>query len=359
MYQQSLNFLRAMSSHGATVTGPTRLEFMLNTSRSGYLCRRLKLNYIGGATASDRPEERQPKLLSKHQGYLLGIYHYPESLCQKDGERPLLIIAPGLGGDEHSPYARWAAQEALRLGFDTLLVSPRGSGGSSPGFYHGGWYQDLISATQHPHLTRYTRRYLVGFSMGGHKACRVACAPEGQGIFKSIFACCPPLDLKSTSRHIDQDSWRIYRRYLVEGIKVIPRRLLIETNAEASPLPTHVQEGLIRSLSVNTLEMFDHNAISALLGYESAEEYYAYESAVRYLSQVHTHLRCALNRFDPFIPALQQDTLAKAHCIDQPLFSIQTYPRGGHIYGGDHRERDNALGALYHWMHECLGISQA
>ena len=338
-------------AHFDTLIGPFWCGTKHQKNISGYRLEKLQITYRGAPTPSDNPQERQANVLREHRGHFLGVYQYQSHRGQAETrDRPLLILAPGLGGDESSPYARWVAQEALYLGFDTLLVSPRGSGGSSPGFYHGGWYQDLILASQHPRLAHYTQRYLAGFSMGGHVACRIASAQESRGIFESIFACCPPLDLRSTGQHIDQQSWRVYRRYLVEGIKVVSRRLLANPDQDAFPLTPHILEGLKLSLDVDTLRMFDHYVISRMLGYESAEEYYEYESAVRYLDQIHTMTLCTFNQFDPFIPADIQRSLIPEALEGHPLFSVQTYLSGGHIYGGKMLKKDSALAALFQWL---------
>jgi len=189
--------------------------------------------------------------------------------------------------------------------------------------------------------------------MGGHIACRLASAPNSVNLFQSIFACCPPLDLFSTALHIDQSSWRIYRTYLVEGIKILPRRILAHANRGQFALTPYQREGLELSLEADTLRGFDNYAISRLLGYECAEDYYMHESAAQYIDQIHTPTVCAFNEFDPLIPVDEQRLAIQSHLHPHPLLSVKNYRRGGHIYGGGFFNHKSALGALIRWIQDC------
>ena len=242
---------------------------------------------------------------------------------------------------------RWIAQIAYEHGFSTLTLDPRGCGMSSPGYFHGGWRGDLFNVCQQPEIAAYPTRYLVGFSMGGHVACRLACDPSAQGLFREVFSCCAPLSLGSIGDHIDQRAWRIYRRYLVEGLKPIAERLLSASEDGVIALTERHLDGLQRALEVKTIRGFDQSVTSALLGYKDADAYYETESVIRYLSQLHTPTIYAVNAHDPFITCAEQLALLPLDVL--PHLSVSVSPRGGHIYGGHERE-DSALGVLTQWL---------
>lgn len=81
---------------------------------------------------------------------------------------PILIILPGLGGDESADYLELSALYTYREGWASLRLSHRGTGPSDPSLYHGGLYQDVLSWLDHPELLSHQERYGLGFSMGGH-----------------------------------------------------------------------------------------------------------------------------------------------------------------------------------------------
>lgn len=284
-----------------------------------------------------------------HQGRI--VAHYYHSPREDDVIAPLLVLIPGLGGSAFSPYMGWVAHRAGQLGYATLALSHRGSGDSSPGYYHAGWYQDALHCVEHPSLVHHTRRLLAGFSLGGHIAGRLACAADARGVYQSIFACGAPLDLKATQLHLDHHALPIYKRYLLANIKRVAHGLLLASARNELILSEEQREGLALSLNAKTIAEFDRYAIAKLLGYSSEEAYYEGESLTSYLSELHTSLTWAMNQYDPFITYSQLLQLP-SHILTNPLFCSSLYQRGGHIYGHASGESalPSAMNALFIWL---------
>jgi predicted alpha/beta-fold hydrolase len=103
------------------------------------------------------------------------------------------------------------------------------------------------------------------------------------------------------------------------------------------------------SLKAQTFADFDQHAISQLLGYPNADTYYQAESADQYLDHLHTPLYIALNQYDPFIPYQQQRDVVDPYLGENSLLYLQSYQRGGHIYGG-RSDDQSAFGACLRWI---------
>src|SRR5699024_5863954 len=105
-------------------------------------------------------------------------------------------------------------------GLSCLRVSLRGCDRSGEDFYHAGLTADLHAALASPELRPYRRLYLLGYSLGGHMALRLA-TEEADPRLAAAAALCAPLDLARSQQEIDAPRRAIYRRYLLENLKRI------------------------------------------------------------------------------------------------------------------------------------------
>ena len=351
---QSLsNRIDQLRAHWSTLTGPSTLLRQLSKRPAPHS---ISIPYQGAAWASAHTQanlgQAERVLLEAHQGEIEGKLYLPQEGSHPDNSELLLILIPGLGGDASSPYMSWVGDIAAQLGVSTLCLSHRGSGKSTPGFYHAGWYRDVLEAIQHPRLIRYSRRLLAGFSLGGHIAGRLACSETGQNQFMGIFACCSPIDLAETQRHLDHRAWSVYRRYLLSGIKKTARALLESVKHKQLAVSPFQQRELTQALSAKTIGQFDHCATRALLGYPDQESYYQGESLIHYLPALHTPLTWASNRYDPFINASQAHRLTQLN-LDSDLLHCMTYSHGGHVYSASYprtQTSPTALDGLIAWI---------
>jgi predicted alpha/beta-fold hydrolase len=120
---------------------------------------------------------------------LSGRLYAPEG-----AERALLLIH-GLGGNAESGYLRSAVLDAYAAGVTCLCLNLRGADGLGEDLYHAALTSDLHAALGSDSLAGYRSLHVLGFSLGGHLALRLATEPHAARL-RSVAAVCAPLDLQ-------------------------------------------------------------------------------------------------------------------------------------------------------------------
>ena len=87
----------------------------------------------------------------------------------------------------------------------------------SADFYNAAFIDDVRTALSDPEMARYGRRYLIGFSLGGHVSLWAALKLEQ--CIAGVVAICPPLDLKQCQTVLDSPTINAYRSHCLKGLK--------------------------------------------------------------------------------------------------------------------------------------------
>ena len=139
---------------------------------------------------------------------------------------PAVVLVPGLTGCEASRHVLQAAHAWVADGAPVVRLNLRGSppGRSlAKGHYHMGRAGDLADAcVAVGDLDPGIRRQgvvVVGFSLGGALALRLAQAPSRPEIVKAVVAVSAPLDLPATAARIARPRNRFYERWLLRRLK--------------------------------------------------------------------------------------------------------------------------------------------
>ena len=139
---------------------------------------------------------------------------------------PAVILVPGLTGCEASRHVLQAAGAWAAEGAPVVRLNLRGSppGRSlARGHYHMDRVQDLADACLAvADLDPGIRRHgvvVVGFSLGGALALRLAQAPSRPEIVKAVVTVSAPLDLPATAERIARPRNRLYERWLLQRLK--------------------------------------------------------------------------------------------------------------------------------------------
>jgi predicted alpha/beta-fold hydrolase len=232
--------------------------------------------------------------------------------------RELLVMVHGMAGSIDSHYMVRAAGVAQRAGLASLRLNLRGSDGSGDDFYHAALTADLHAALASEALARFERIYLLGFSLGGHVALRLA-GEQADPRLRSVAAVCTPLDLAASSRQIDSPASWLYRRYLIGGMAKI-----YATVAARRPVPLPVAE----AARIHTMREWDEQVVAPHHGFAGAEDYYARASAGPRLAALRLPTLLVSSERDPMVPA---HTVRAALPPSTPGLDVRWIPAGGHV----------------------------
>lgn len=209
--------------------------------------------------------------------------------------RPTVVAVHGLAASSDAPYMRALSRAALEQGFDVLRLNVRNCGGTehlAPTLYHSGITSDLRAVVEQ---LAPTPLFLIGFSMGGNMALKLA-GEWGSGAPGHVCAVCGisvPIRLDVCSKRLGSSVNRVYEiRFL---------RMLRRTMARKREL----MPGLFGELPVNgarTIWEFDETVTAPAFGFRGAQHYYDTQSAARFLEEIRIPTLLIQAQDDPFIP---------------------------------------------------------
>ena len=233
-------------------------------------------------------------------------------------DAPVMLLVHGLEGSCDSTYMRWMARAALQAGFGVVRLNVRTCGGTehlAPTLYHSGLTTDLRSLVEQlgPRPV-----CLVGFSMGGNQALKLA-GEWGAGVpahLKTVCAISAPIDLAACARRLGEPRNWIYEQHFLRRLRSRLRRKARLQPGRFSTAP------LAR---VRTIIDFDHLVTAPSFGFRDAWDYYQNSSALRFLAQVRVPALLIQAKDDPFIPY---------QCYrlpDNPALRLLDPDHGGHV----------------------------
>lgn len=251
-----------------------------------------------------------------HGVRLLG--HYSRAA---EPSRGLVILLHGWEGGADSGYMLSAGAHSLAAGFDVLRLNFRDHGGTyalNEGLFHSCRIDEVVGAVcAAARRHRSGRIALIGFSLGGNFALRVAlrAAAAGTSLWR-VIAICPVLSPHSTMRALEEGLW-VYRRHFLGRW----RRSL---RAKAAAFPSRYDFGDLRRFPTltATTDFFVRN-YTEFADLDSYLDGYAVTGSVLAGLDVPTRLIAAAD--DPVIPSEDLQRLASSEALDVTLL-----PRGGH-----------------------------
>lgn len=249
---------------------------------------------------------------------VVGSVRLTGNLSEVAEARALVIVIHGLGGSSDSPYVVEAAARLARAGISCLRLNLRGADRSGEDIYHAGLTADLMAALVSPEVAAYEKVALLGFSLGGHVALRMA-VDDPPARLRAVATICPPVDLAAAATAIDAwDQW-IYRRYLLARLleiysQVARRHELARSVAEVRQAKTFVE--------------FDSLVIAPRHGFIDAWDYYRAVSVGPDLVNLRIPTLLLAAEGDPMVPVESlDDPLSRA----SDLLECHRVKRGGHL----------------------------
>jgi uncharacterized protein len=232
--------------------------------------------------------------------------------------RVALLCVHGLGGSAESPYLTRAALAAAARGWACLRLSLRGADGAGGGLYHAGLTDDLHAALASPALAPFSDLFVIGYSLGGHLALRLASEPHDRRL-RAVAAVCAPIDLARSQVAIDRPGCWVYRQYVLGRLKQCYAAL-----ARRCSLPTPL-EVVAR---VATVRQWDACTVVPCFGFASPEDYYAHASVNTRLDRLEVPALLVNTEHDPMVPAA---TVRPALPEAAPRLTVRWVRAGGHV----------------------------
>jgi hypothetical protein len=237
------------------------------------------------------------------------------------GGRPIVVAIHGLAASSDAPYMRALARAALEQGFDVLRLNVRNCGGTehlAPTLYHSGLTADLRAVVEQ---LAPTPLFLVGFSMGGNMALKLA-GEWGAGAPPHVRAVCGvsvPIRLDVCSKRLGRPLNRLYEiRFL---------RMLRRTMARKRQLMPELFNGLPMN-GARTIWEFDETITAPAFGFRGAQHYYDTASAAQVLGDIRIPTLLIQAKDDPFIPFEVYDLAAFE---ENPSLELLAPEHGGHV----------------------------
>jgi uncharacterized protein len=267
----------------------------------------------------------RPEVLDCGAGVRLQGFHSSHARAaagsSHTGSRGLVILLHGWEGSAQSHYIISAASKAYDAGYDVFRLNFRDHGDThalNEELFHSCRLDEVIGAIQRISLQYPSARtFLVGYSLGGNFALRVAARAEHARLeLAKVIAVCPVLRPHSTMRALESGLW-IYREYFL-------RRWRRSLMAKAAMFPALYDFGdltRLPTLTATTAYFVERHTEFAdldsyLRGYEITGDALGNLKVPTWIIATHD---------DPVIPSADLRELAHSGALQLTLA-----PRGGH-----------------------------
>ena len=212
---------------------------------------------------------------------------------------PTVLLVPGLTGCEGSRHVLQSAGAWQADGAPVVRLNLRGSppGRSlARGHYHMDRVGDLADACLAVAALDSGIRdrgiVIVGFSLGGALALRLAAAPSLPGTVKAVVAVSAPLDLTASAARIARRRNRFYERWLLE-------RLRRESEPVWRQAPAAVRSAVMKARHIRD---FDDALTAREAGFRDAADYYAACSPMHGIDALRVPALVVHADDDPWVP---------------------------------------------------------
>lgn len=237
--------------------------------------------------------------------------------------RLTVVLVHGLEGSSDSGYMRGIAARAWEAGWNVVRMNMRNCGATehlTPTLYHSGLSGDVRTVVEH-----YARRWglkrmaLVGYSMGGNLALKLAGEWGEQASLVAVATVCPAIDLAAGSDALHETKNRIYEERFVRGLMRRFRR-----KAALFPAVYGDPSAVGR---VGSLRDFDQKIVARFCGFRDADDYYYRAASARVVDRVAVPALILQAADDPFIRLFPE---TRAKIVDNPWIEFVETAHGGH-----------------------------
>ena len=204
-----------------------------------------------------------------------------------------IVMVHGLEGSGRSGYLRSLSGAGLRAGFAVHRFHMRTCGGTEHlcrTLYHAGLTGDLLSVLRQLQQQKRAPAFLVGFSLGGNVALKLAgeLGEEARPLIQGVCAVSTPLDLAACARRMTRKENWIYERRFVERMRERLRATGRYRTADFAGL--------------RSVRDIDDRITAPSFGFGDAANYYRTQSSLRYLEGIRVPALLIQAKDDPIVP---------------------------------------------------------
>jgi hypothetical protein len=237
--------------------------------------------------------------------------------------RPTVLLVHGLEGCDRSRYMLGTADKALAAGWSAVRMNMRNCGGTehlTPTLYHSGMSADLAAVVRHlAEVEGLDRIAVVGFSLGGNLALKMAGEPAAPDALLGVAAVSAAVDLSASAARIERGENRFYQWRFVRSLR---GRMRHKDRLFAK------QYDVSRLRSLRTIRDYDDRYIAPLYGFRDAEDYYERASARHVLGSIPVPALLVHAADDPFTPLTDR---VREAARSNPLARVVVTDGGGHV----------------------------
>ena len=257
-----------------------------------------------------------------------------------------IVFLHGLEGSSDAGYMASFSQAALTSGFGVHRLNMRSCGGSedlSETMYHSGLTSDTLQVLRSIQARDFGPLFLVGFSLGGNVALKLAGEIANSALLAGVCAVSTPIDLATAVRAIDKPGNVLYARRFLSRLKARIRRKSVSTPHLYSTADLD---------QVRSIWEFDDRYTAPLFGFGTAANYYATQSAVRFLGSIKVPTLVIAAQDDPLVPF---EMYRRRVFQDNAALTLVSPQYGGHIgFLSRNKPRFWIDGLALSWIRSCL-----
>ena len=233
-----------------------------------------------------------------------------------------IVFLHGLEGSSHAGYIASFSQSALNSRFGVHRLNMRSCGGTerlSETMYHSGLTSDSLQVLQTIRARHHSPLFLVGFSLGGNVALKLAGELKHSDLLSGVCAVSTPIDLAWAVQAIDKAENFIYAHRFLGRLKDRIRR-----KSKSDP-QLYSTADLSR---VHSIWDFDDRYTAPLFGFGDAANYYATQSAMLFLEHIEIPTLVIAAQDDPLVPF---EMYRRPVFTDNPALKLIAPEYGGHL----------------------------
>jgi uncharacterized protein len=236
--------------------------------------------------------------------------------------RGQVVVLHGLEGSANAGYILSFAQAALERGFGVHRLNMRSCGGTEElceTMYHSGLTSDTHAILERLRERRMGPLFVLGFSLGGNVALKLAGELGETDLICGVCAVSTPIDLAACVRCIDRRTNILYARRFLTRLKDRIRRM-----SKLAPQRYNPQE----LDAVTSIWEFDDRFTAPLFSFETAANYYATQSAIRFLDAIRVPALLISAKDDPLVPF---ELYRHPAISSNPALHLLAPEHGGHL----------------------------